>query len=295
MRTLIIVAVFLVSCNSKHDKPVHVSDADYFKTIAKNDIDLGEPLTGDWRATYHEKQQTFEQYIKSNPKKAILNKTTLYLQPLGYFTTEQHLMLERVKAYLAAFFQLSTIILDPIPDSRVPESDKRTRDNGKIQLYTPYILDTLLKGNIPGEGYALMAISEKDLYPDPSWNFVFGTASYADRVGVTSIARLETGLNSKQGYDSTFLQRVCKIAAHEIGHMFSIHHCVVADCTMNGSNNLWETDQQTSRLCSACQQKLHWNIKYNNLKRLNDLAAFYLKYGLTQDYLSIKADLDEFR
>jgi archaemetzincin len=35
-----------------------------------------------------------------------------------------------------------------------------------------------------------MAITEKDLYPKPDWNFVFGLASYTEQIGVTSMYRL---------------------------------------------------------------------------------------------------------
>lgn len=38
-----------------------------------------------------------------------------------------------------------------------------------------------------------MGITEKDLFPKPEWNYVFGLASYEDGVGVTSIYRFADG------------------------------------------------------------------------------------------------------
>jgi predicted Zn-dependent protease len=43
------------------------------------------------------------------------------------------------------------------------------------QLLTTNIL-ALLKKKIPGDAFCLLGITMEDLYPDPSWNFVFGQA-----------------------------------------------------------------------------------------------------------------------
>ncbi|WP_280115303.1 hypothetical protein [Flavobacterium fluviatile] len=33
------------------------------------------------------------------------------------------------------------------------------------------------------------------------------------------------------------------MSSHEIGHMFGLHHCIVADCVMNGTDSMSETDR----------------------------------------------------
>jgi archaemetzincin len=176
-----------------------------------------------------------------------------------------------------------------MPEHVIPDSAKREKPGRPVQWHTPYILDKLLKGKIPADGYALMAISEKDIYPGPGWNFVFGIASFADRVGVTSIFRLQNTV-AAGSTDLLCLKRLFSIASHEIGHMFSIHHCNFAKCSMNGSNSLDETDRCVSRLCSECQQKLHWNIKYDNRKRLKELIAYFKKTNLPDDLALAEKD-----
>ena len=51
------------------------------------------------------------------------------------------------------------------------------------QLLTTGILD-LLHRRLPGDALCVVGVTMEDLYPDPSWNFVFGQASLTDRVGV---------------------------------------------------------------------------------------------------------------
>lgn len=135
-----------------------------------------------------------------------------------------------------------------------------------------------------------MAISEKDLFPSGDWNFVFGLASYENRVGVSSIYRLEDGHLDSANYIRT-LSRLIKIATHEIGHMFSLRHCIHAKCVMNGTNHLGETDATPARACSECQQKLLWNLRYDNRKRLQEQCAFFDANGLKDELNLCQQDL----
>ena len=279
-----IIALSLLSCNA-YKKP-----GDYFDSISHNDIRLGEPQPGEWRLYHNEAHQSFAGYQELNPKKAELGKTKIYLVALGNFSRIQTSLLELTREYLEIFFQLKTEFLPPLSDQTIPNNAKRVIGySNAVQLYTPYILDKLLKGKIPQDGYALMAVSEKDLYPGDDWNFVFGIASYADRVGVSSIARYQgNGLDSSNF--TLCLKRLIATASHEIGHMFSIQHCTHAKCAMNGSNSLPESDGQPLRLCSECQRKLNWNIGYDNKKRLKELAVYFRRNNLLEDLHDLEKD-----
>ena len=201
-------------------------------------------------------------------------------------------MLTLTKEYLEIFFQQNTVLLESIPDTIIPKSARRIGEKGNEQLLAPYILDTVLKRRAPEKAIVLMAITEKDLYPKQEWNYIFGLASYSERVGVCSIFRLQ----DKSSDTATFkicLSRLINISSHEIGHMFSLHHCINAWCIMNGSNSLHETDSIPNRLCAECQKKLFWNIRYDNKKRLQELIGFFEKNKLERDYILSKSDLDK--
>ena len=153
-----------------------------------------------------------------------------------------------------------------------------------------YILDSVLKKEKPLNRIALMGLTEVDLFPKPEWNFVFGLASYRDKVGVSSIYRLQDGKLTSENFDLC-LSRLLKISSHEIGHMFGLHHCINASCVMNGTNSMYETDKNPIRLCSVCQRKLNSCIKYDNKKRLIDLEKYFKKNDLVPELQLIKKDL----
>lgn len=287
-----IIAVFLLSCcNSDKKTPLVGGQSDYFNNIAKNDVKLDVPTEGDWLFDHKEKGQTFEAYKKTNPIRPSLEKHVIYLMPIGNFTALQMKALNLTREYVEIFFQQKTVLLTAVSDKTVPKYNFRIRENNNVQLLAPYVLDTLLKDKTPKDGMALMAISAKDLYPKSNWNYIFGLASYTNRVGVSSIYRLQ----NKQLDTANFkrcLRRLINVSSHEIGHMMSMHHCTFARCTMNGSNSLYETDLNPNRLCSECQKKLFWNFAYNNTKRLKQLIDFCKQNGLDKDVSVLKIDLD---
>ena len=111
-----------------------------------------------------------------------------------------------------------------------------------------------------------------------NWNFVFGQASFDKRVGVYSLIRYTNrfwGRPETDASQSQFLRRSFKILAHETGHMFSIAHCTVNECLMNGSNSLDEMDRNTIHLCPVCLHKLQWNLKFDVRQRYRQLHDIF--------------------
>jgi archaemetzincin len=281
---LLLIGASLLSCQSEK------KEADYFTQIAANDIKLRSPKPGEWRYTHDEAFQSLADYQALNPVKADSAKSTIYLQSLGNFNPRQSQVLEATRKYLEIFFQMKVVFLNPLSDSMIPAASKRIHPSGgQTQLHSTYLLDSLLIGKIPAGGYAMMAITEKDLFPKPDWNFVFGIASYTHRVGASSVYRYQAN-DTDNPTDSLFLKRIMATAAHELGHMFSLRHCVVAKCTMNGSNSLAESDRQPLRLCAQCQSKLQWNIKYDNKKRLAEMMDFFRQHQLQKDLADLSKD-----
>lgn len=290
-----IAVLFFVSCSTRSGKPAYTSDEDstiltaqnYFDAIKTNDIKLSTPKPGEWLYEHPENGQSFEDYKNGKPVKVGVGRSIIFLRPIGSFTGSQLKILELTREYLEIFFQQKTILMEPIADKIIPANARR--DNGNEQLLAPYILDSLLKNKIPTNGFASMAITEKDLYPQDDWNYVFGLASYKNRVGVSSIYRLQEQKTDTTNF-TLCLKRLISIASHEIGHMFSIDHCTFAKCVMNGGNSLAETDQAPNRLCSECQKKIFWNIKYDNEKRLLQLRDFFQQNKLWDDLNMAKKD-----
>lgn len=297
MKKLLFLAIIIFCCcqsNKKehvnsNSKPIPPPEP-YFVDIQVNDVKLGTPAYGDWLFSHKEKGQSFEQFINSKHVVPTSEENIIYLQPMGDFNADQNKQIELVRQYLQIFFQLETKTLKGISNDIVPKHARRIGDMEQEQLLAGYILDSILKKEKPQKGIALMAVTERDLYPKPEWNFVFGLASYRDRIGVSSIHRMQ-----KEADFNLSLDRFLKICSHEIGHMFGLYHCIVADCVMNGTNSMSETDKHSLRLCSLCQRKLNSGLKYDNLKRLNELEKFFKENNLNEGLALMKKDLEKLK
>lgn len=251
------------------------------------DVKLQRPLPGEWLYVYKEPGQTFDVYQYSKPVMTNDSQRIIYLQPLGILSGEQDSIIKHTAEYLHLFFDLEVKILNPISDSLIPADSKRIREDGHEQIHTKYVLDSLLEKNIPSDAIVVMAITNIDLYPQDSWNFVFGQAYTKKRIGISSLWRYY----EDEKNDTLCLRRLIKTSSHEIGHMFSILHCTNAVCVMNGSNSLGESDSRPNRLCSECLKKLSWNLKFGIELRLTNLVKYFKKYHLNKEAALLEKDL----
>ncbi|MBW2340858.1 MAG: hypothetical protein JRF50_11035 [Deltaproteobacteria bacterium] len=240
------------------------------------------PKPGDWFSEHPESGQTFDDFVRVIPTKPDTLQDKIFLQPLGQFSEGRSVSLETLKVYGSTFFAMDVDILSPVA---ISGSQLRTRINPysrNRQVFTPDIL-MFLRSSLPPGAFCLLAITMEDLYPDPSWNFVFGQASLRDRVGVFSFARYDPAFYGEERgreYQEVSLRRSFKVLAHEIGHMFSLQHCIFFRCVMNGSNHLQESDARPLSLCPVCLRKLQFSIGFDVLDRYRKLLDFYQRAGL---------------
>ncbi|AZB08737.1 Zn-dependent protease [Chryseobacterium sp. G0162] len=280
----VIVFILFFSCQKKNKT--------YFEAIAINDVKLSTtPKPGSWRYNHDEKFQQFEDFQRSKKIKPEPGKNTIYLQPIGGFTELQKKEIEFTKEYLKIYFQLETKILPIVSNSIFPKTVKRIFKDEQEQVLAGYVLDSVLMKRKPKDAIVLMGITERDLFPKPEWNYVFGFASYENGVGVTSIYRFANGHLTDSNFNES-LTRLMKISSHEIGHMFGISHCLNANCVMNGTNTLTETDFHYARACSLCQRKLNSSIPYDNKKRLLELKNFFEKHHLNSELARTEQDIN---
>lgn len=241
---------------------------------------LPSPGPTDWLASFKEPGQSFAEYIGSTPTVPTDERKTIYVLPLGTFTDKQSQVIAKTSVYLEAFFGLSVKTL-PQRSIERPLRIKDTRTNAiskKSQIRTGHILDEILKPMLPNDAAALIAFTNEDLFPDSTMSYVFGQASLEDRVGVWSLYRLDDNADLK-----TFLLRTIKAAAHETGHMFSMHHCIAYNCVMSGSNHLAETDSHPIDACPECMAKVCWFSNVSPADRYQRLVKVCHEIGLTKE------------
>jgi archaemetzincin len=250
---------------------------------------LPRPQPGDWRFIHHERAQTFSGYLAQHPVTANSTRTVLYIQPIGVLAGSHQRVLQLTARFMRSFFCRPVQVLQPISLDEVPSSARRQRlDLGAEQLLTGYLLERVLLPRLPRDAVAMLGLTVSDLWPGRGWNFVFGEASLSERVGVWSLHRMGKPEAGAFAFRNTLL-RTLKLAAHETGHMFSIEHCVLHQCLMNGSNSLPETDSQPISLCPECWAKLNWAARCDPSRRLQELESFFVEVGLPGEAARFRA------
>ncbi|MDM7924338.1 MAG: archaemetzincin [Pyrinomonadaceae bacterium] len=237
-------------------------------------------LDGDWLKSQKEAGETFEEYIASNPTLPTNERRTIYIQPIGNFTPEQEKAIGLVADYMQAFYNLPVKLKKGKPLGRVPADKQRfvDRDNSNRQIRTSYFLDDVLPKLLPDDAAAFIAFTNYDLYPGDTWYFVFGQASFEQRVGVWSLYRFADPRTRKYEPRS-LITRTLKVALHEVGHMFSMKHCTKYECLMSGTNHVLETDRRPLDNCPECMAKVAWAMDYDPKERYEKLAAFWQRQG----------------
>ncbi|MFT7633824.1 MAG: archaemetzincin [Mariniblastus sp.] len=235
---------------------------------------LGKPEAGDWLSSHNEKGQTYAQYVRIQPNTLTRERNRLYVQPIGKFSAQQTKLIELSAEYLAIYYNCSVKILETQDESGIPESAQRTHPTwGDHQLLTSHILEKILAPELPSDAFATIAFTSSDLWPGDGWNFVFGYASFRDRVGVWSLHRFGDPEAGPAEFKKCLL-RTLKVATHETGHMFSIQHCIKFACNMQGSNSLPESDQQPLALCPECHAKILFATGAEPVARFKKLIVF---------------------
>ena len=98
----------------------------------------------------------------------------------------------------------------------------------------------------------VLGVTSMDI-TNPILTYVFGEAYMDGRAAVMSTRRLGLDPKGDPIPREQFLERVFKVAIHEIGHTFNIPHCHTDRCVMKASNNLKELDDKLNYLCSYCE------------------------------------------
>jgi archaemetzincin len=98
----------------------------------------------------------------------------------------------------------------------------------------------------------ILGVTRKDLC-NPILTYVFGEAYMGGSAAVFSCYRLYLGPNAEFVSRELFLERVAKVALHEIGHTFNLPHCHTGRCVMRASNTLAELDDKLNYLCNYCE------------------------------------------
>lgn len=263
-------------------------DTDFYERLLPLHRVKTAPQPYDWLAQHAEPGQSFEAYVKGNPSIPDAGHRTIYLTLLGDFDPVRRQIIEQTARFLEVYFQMPVMFIDPIPETAVPPSARRVHPGtGDRQILTRYVNENLLAARRPDDAFCLLAFTASDLWPEEGWNFVFGEAFPEERVGVWSIYR-NGDPNRDEAARRLCLMRTIKTGTHEIGHMFSMYHCVFFECNMNGSNYRKESDRRPLALCPVCLRKLHWAVGFDPQRRYQDLGTLCASWGFQDEAVFYK-------
>ena len=238
---------------------------------------LPPPRPGDWRSAFDEPAQSFEAFVAAGPLQPTPTRRTIVLQPLGAAASRQRALLEAVRAYAEAFFQLPARVA---PALRLPAVPRRSGAEGP--QHDAHAIAEALATARPDDAIAYIGITFDDLYA-PGLHFVFGLGLFEVGAGVYSLSRFGAPPRANEAPSPRLLRRTLKVMSHEIGHVFGLHHCAHFRCEMNGVNTLEEADRAPAHACPVCQRKLAHALGFDRRTRRAALAAFYERHGLAEE------------
>lgn len=180
--------------------------------------------------------------MKETPDERSQKKGIIAVLPLGRVQED---VLTVIGDGLQALLRLPVDVLDPIP---LP---KHTFMEARDQ-YNAMAIIKFLDREFPSNSVKILGVTRADLC-NPILTYVFGEAYMGGRAAVMSCARLHLGLGSQPVSREQFLDRVVKVAIHEIGHTFNIPHCHQGRCVMRASNTIPDLDNKLNYLCSYCE------------------------------------------
>lgn len=191
--------------------------------------------------------------------------------------------LELLAEFARSFYQLPVALMPPADLDSLPQGSYRTTGHWSKRQYLTSSITSQLRRAIPEDSYAAVAVTMADLYPGKDWNFVFGEASPARRVGVFSFARTDPEFYDDgpgripagehfEAAQATFAIECAKTLVHELGHLCGFEHCVFYRCLMNGANHGQESAEAPELMCPCCLRKLHLLIGFDFETRYRQLA-----------------------
>lgn len=251
-----------------------------FRRLVPLHVRLTKAKAGDWLDDNIELGQSYGQYIEGERIRSDATRRTIYVQPLGDFTTHQRKIVNLTAEFLGLFYQLPVRVRDDLPLSIVPETARRDppRD-GRVLLYSYPVLREVLKSRLPDDAVAMIALTTVGIRKSEQGAGLFGSASFVDRVGLWTMGGLGDPTASEREFVET-LRRMLHVAVHETGHMFSIEHCIYYRCCMNGCSGRREMDDQPLWFCPQCQAKVAYATGGDPAKQLAAIIAFAENHGL---------------
>ena len=89
---------------------------------------------------------------------------------------------------------------------------------------------------------------------------ILGEANEGGRYALASLYRLAETTDRLPASMDQIIERLIKVAIHELGHLFNMAHCLNKHCLMHYSGNLADLDATSLTFCGYCSEFLTYAI-----------------------------------
>ena len=153
-----------------------------------------------------------------------------------------------IAAHVSGYLSLA---VETLPAMEIPPD---ALDETRLQYNAASLIQAIEA--MPLTGYfKIISLFDVDLFT-PLFTHVFGEARQNGRVALVSLFRLETHMNGSSPPTDRVLERVGKIALHELGHLLNLLHCDDDRCLMHFCGGVQTLDQLDFNFCRYCRTSL---------------------------------------
>lgn len=173
---------------------------------------------------------------------------TIAIQPFGTvpssYTGQMETALEN------SFADVTVVVL---PSKPLP---KRAYYKPRNRYRAEKLLDWIDQQNYDSSIRKVIGITEKDISTTKGdvydWG-IFGLGTIDGLSSVISTFRLKKGVSQEK-----LLDRIRKLAIHEVGHTYGLNHCETLNCVMQDcKGSIKPVDQESGAFCKKCLKKLN--------------------------------------
>ena len=161
--------------------------------------------------------------------------------------------LHEIATHIKSHLYLHSVILPPIKHPSYAYDERRMQYNAATILKE---LESMSFQNYD----KIIGVLNVDLFI-PVFTHVLGEAQEGGKYALASIYRLRRDLDTSSSSTKQIIERVTKIALHEIGHLYNIAHCMNEKCLMHFSGSLQDLDKITLNFCNYCSEYLENTIR----------------------------------
>jgi len=179
-----------------------------------------------------------------------LTKRRMGVVPIGNIP---EIATKTIAAHIIGYLNLDSDILPPLKHPEYAHDERR------LQYNAGAILKRLDLEAFP-DHMKVIGVLDVDIYV-PILTHVFGEAKQGGKCGLVSLYRLKKQLDGSTSPEPILLERAAKVALHEIGHLFSLLHCMDERCLMHFSGGLRELDNAPVLFCRYCSAYLRDAIR----------------------------------